>query len=214
MDRLITWSSLSSFDGSSAGTTNYDRPPPLRTVGTYDDDDFFNNVALNMLSRYEALNLSVSEAICSTLVSPKHRASFYEGLCSRLSRASHMHMSPSQRSLIQNTKKVFGRELRRIVESECTDNFGTYLKQSPEFNNNLPPTTMRHSEKKKKGRRFFPDSDSKAGGFFRSRKVQNIDWKLAEAIQQVQSLRLDGDTAMVQNDRTANVCYQPPQLGH
>jgi len=40
----------------------------------------------------------------------------------------------------------------------------------------------------KKSRRFFPDGD----GFFRSRRVKNLDWKLVEAISQVQSLRLDG----------------------
>lgn len=223
MERLKTWAHPSSSEGTVVGTTDY-RPPPLRTVGTYDDDEFFNNVALNMLSRYEALSLSASEAICSTLVSPKTRASFLEGLHTRLARASSM--SPSARSLIQNTTKVFGQELRRIVESESP--CSSYGKQSPCFDRNLPPATPRHvlrgpnsvtcslpsttgaDKKKKKVRRFFPDCDSKSvgGGFFRTRKVQNIDWKLAEAIQQVHTLSLDGDNTREQR----KACYQPPQM--
>ena len=221
MERVKTWNnSSSSLEGTVVGVSYY-RPPPLRTVGTYDDDEFFNNVALNMLSRYEALNLSASEAIWSTLVSPRNRASFLEGLYTRSARTSSM--SPSVRSLIQNTTDAFGRELRKIVESETPG--GTYAKESPCFEN-LPPTTPRHVARghsgafsmptggKKKSRSFFPDCDSKpgtcTGSLFRSRKVQNLDWKLTEAIQQVQALKLDGD--YVYSDEQRADCYEPPTM--
>lgn len=258
MERLKSWTYSNpptdgeECRGSGVGVFNVYRPPPLRTVGTYDDDEFFNNVALNMLSRYGALNLSVEEAICSTLISPRNRASFYESLCARSTRSCHL--SPSQRSLIQDTRRVFGKALKRIVEAESpshhTHNYqqqqhqqhcDIFLKNGMDISDtHHPPVTPRHhnysgggwcpksttSEKKKKGRKFFPDSDSsKSGGFFRSRKVQNIDWRLAEAIQQVQTLRLDGDSDPALGDHQQhhqnnhhhharnNMGYQPPHLG-
>lgn len=49
-------------------------------------------------------------------------------------------------------------------------------------------------KKKSTPRRFFPDTEC-MGSFFRSkRRVQNIDWKLAEAVKQVEHLQLDGHT--------------------
>jgi hypothetical protein len=50
---------------------------------------------------------------------------------------------------------------------------------------------------------FFPES-----GFFGGRKVKNIDWKLTEAVQQVQSLRLDGSSD--HNTPKNNSAYDPP----
>lgn len=175
------------------------RPPPLRTAGTYDDDEFFNNVALNLLARYEALNLSITEAICCTLVSVGSRLSFWEALSSRIARAEHM--PPSTQSLVQQTHQLFSVELKRMLESEL------------DTASKSPPTAPRHitrplsldKKAKKKGRRFFPDCDA----FFRSKKVVNLDWTLTQTIQQVQSLQLDG---MENDDKERDMLYQPPQL--
>jgi len=86
-------------------------------------------------------------------------------------------------------------------------------------NRGFPPKTPRHvagptssgssSQKKKKRRSFFPDCESV---LFRSRKVKNIDWKMAEAIEQVQSLRLDGEGSN-NTARKDGVGYRPPKLG-
>ena len=193
------------------------RPPPLRTSGTFDDDEYFNSVALNMLARYQALNLSSSETIRSSLPSAKIRASFFEGMCSRLARASGM--PPSIQTLLLSTKEAFGDELNVMVESE--NHFQVHT-SFPSGNgvDSLPPITPRHTAKsfasrvfgqsstKKNNRSFFPDGDSKPG-LFRTRKVQNIDWKMAEAIQQVQTLRLDGQNSPQKRLRA----YEPPQLG-
>lgn len=54
------------------------------------------------------------------------------------------------------------------------------------------------SAKKHTTRKFFQD-----GELFRKRKIQNIDWKLTESIQQVENLRLDGSTPK-------HVAYEPP----
>ena len=196
------------------------RPAPLRTVGTYDDDAFFSNVALDMISRYDGLALSLSEAICSVLVSPRSRASFLDGLYCRLSRPAHM--SPTTHTLAQKTNEIFGQELRRLVEMGNAENPPHYHPKHSECNRGFPPKTPRHvvgptssgsnSQKKKKRRSFFPDCDSV---LFRSRKVKNIDWKLAEAIEQVQSLRLDGEGSHQNpnNDRNDCVGYSPPHHG-
>jgi hypothetical protein len=173
------------------------RPPPLRTCSTYDDDEAFNNVALNLLSRHNTLGLSATEAILATLIDTNQRSSFYEALCIRLDRLAHL--SPNTASFVHCLNENIGKELREMVLAE---NKGEpcYAKK---------PVTPRgigycRNMKQKVNRRFFPDgekgmvsspipSTATGGGIFGSkRRVQNIDWKLAEAIQQVNHLRLDG----------------------
>lgn len=196
ISKALVSMSLGGFHHHKSYQINIGRPPPLRTAGTYDDDEFFNSVALNLLSRYEALNLSIAEAICCTLVSPGSRLSFWEALSSRMARSPHM--SPSTQSLVQQTHQVFAPELKRMLETEV------------DTTSKSPPTAPRHItrpqsfDKKKKGRRFFPDCDA----FFRSRKV--VDWSLTQTIQQVQSLQLDGTENY---DKDRGMSYQPPQLG-
>jgi hypothetical protein len=191
MDRLRIWIE-SRHSGSEDGPyINVYRPPPLRTSNTYDDDDTFSNVSLNLLSRYESLGLSATEAIVSTLISPKQRASFYDGLFVRLDRLSHL--APTMASIVHSINKVFGDQLRLLVEQESHD------KCSNPYQKPIAP----RQQQKKISRRFFPETgDSNcpkpttAGGgtFFRNKKrIQNIDWTLAQAIQRVESLRLDGD---------------------
>ena len=180
------------------------RPPPLRTTGTYDDDEFFNSVALNLLARYEALNLSISEAICCTLVSVGSRLSFWEALCCRMARSEH-DMSPSMQSLVHQTHQLFSVELKQMLQNEL---------ETTAASKKSPPTAPRHitrplsfdKKAKKKGRRFFPDCDA----FFRSKKVVNLDWTLTQTMHQVQSLQLDGMEN--ENDKERGMPYEPPQL--
>jgi len=76
-------------------------------------------------------------------------------------------------------------------------------------------TQAQGTKKKSTPRRFFPDTDM--GSFFRSkRRVQNIDWKLAEAVKQVEHLQLDGMTTSpgaIQGNKNSGGgggSYEPP----
>jgi hypothetical protein len=219
MDRLRVWiesdrHGMTKGDGRDA-CDGLIRPPPLRTSDTYDDEDAFKNVALNLLSRYEALELSASETIRATITSPQERLSFHEALCIRRSRA--LHVSPSNASLVERVDKIFGSDLLKLIRE---DNGGEEIRSWGKRQFGCAPTTPRAIqnstsspecryeifEKKTRRRRFFPDSDTKSGGFFRSRRVKHIDWSLADAVSQVQSLRLDGSQDTPKGDST----YQPP----
>jgi hypothetical protein len=251
------------------------RPPPLRTSGTYDDDESFTNIALNMISRIEALGLTVEETIKATLISPRDRSSFLRALNARKTLCSSIKyetlpasqisfISPSKISLIEAVDYKFGRHLNDIVARESrqqcqqpcvkrqmgnvdmlidrmlslsssqssmtfdgnestasastvatavTTNCQTTYSQkgSQAIVSHRTPTK---TTKKKESRRFFPDSSEPSnvlGSFFaRKRRVRNIDWKLAEAIQQVESLRLDGIAINSNVHSISN--YEPPCL--
>lgn len=207
MDRIrqiwIESARSSSFDGPHYHCNV--RPPPLRTSSTYDDDDAFNNVALNLLSRYETLGLKATETIMATLIGVKQRASFYDGLCVRLDRCSHL--SPNTASLVTSLERILGKELKEMVVAESKGQPCYTTKPVSPHPTPGGLTTCRNSKKKSMSRRFFPDVSDKTAAFFGSkRRVQNIDWKLAEAIQQVEQLRLDGMSSPCQ----AATCYEPP----
>jgi len=187
------------------------RPPPLRTSSTYDDDDAFNVVALNLLSRHDTLGLSATEAILATLIDANQRASFNHGLCNRLDRSAHL--SPSTASLVHHLNKALGKELKELIVAEC--------KIDPCYTNK--PTTPRgvgycRSMKQKMHRCFFPDRDkgvitspirsNNSVLFGSKRRVQNIDWKMAEAIQQVNHLCLDGSQFVSPSKADG---YEPPR---
>ena len=215
MNRLKLWSEQKghTVEGPSAmassSLSKTSRPAPLRTVATYDDDMFFQTTSLNMLSRYEGLNLSAAEVISSVLASPRSQSSFLEGLNSRLARSSHL--SPSAQELLLKANHVFGPELRKIVGNNTFASCERGLPPTTPRNISCPSSeaSSQHSSNSsgKKKRSFFPDCDMISGGLFRSRKVKNIDWNLVEAIEQVESLRLDGNTA---GDRPNLVGYRPP----
>jgi hypothetical protein len=205
----------------SSSLGGYYRPPPLRTSNTYDDDDdAFNKIALNLLSRYETLDRSASDALHSTLLSPQDRVSFLEALLHRKNRLASL--SPTTASLIQEIDRALGYELRTIVEAEHV----TFHRQnhqcstsswsrdsSGEEGGSDTINTIHHggaNNKKRKARRFFPDTGDAASVFFRSRRVQNIDWKLVEMAQQVQSLQLDGNPATASS--MTHCKYEPPNL--
>jgi hypothetical protein len=189
------------------------RPPPLRTSSTYDDDDAFNNVAVNLLSRHDTLGLTAQEAIMATLIDHNQRTSFYEGLCVRLDRS--VHLSPNTASLVQHIHEKLGKALKEMISY---DNKG-----APCGYTNKPATPRSsisycRNVKQMVHRRFFPDGGEKQhyqttpqGNIFggNKRRVQNIDWKMAEAIQQVQRLQLDR-TSPIQQQQMKNVAYYEP----
>jgi hypothetical protein len=204
----------------SSSIGGYYRPPPLRTSNTYDDDDAFNKVALSLLSRYETLDRSAGEALHSTLLSPQDRASFLEALTHRKNRLSSL--SPTTASLIQQVDRALAYELKTIVEAEhvtlhrqivhcstslwSSDSGGETGGQDTKSNIHLGVA----NNKQKKARRFFPDTGDASSVFFRSRRVQNIDWKLVEMAQQVQSLQLDGSPAT--GSSMVHCKYEPPSF--
>jgi hypothetical protein len=261
-------------DGDIVG---FNRPPPLKTSSSYDDDELFANVSLSMLSRHDALGLSVDETIKSVLISPSDRASFLRALNSRKARCAAIiygtspgirssHLSPSKMSLVEAVEFKFGQHLHEMVESEsqhrhmCSqpcvqrnhgnvedlidrmislsssqssmtlDGSESTITESTTatavINNcagsakkaasdrNRSGTSDRQSKKKKESRRFFPDSSEATNVlgnlFIRKRRVRNIDWKLAEAIEHVESLRLDGTSAPSESVFS----YEPPSPGN
>jgi hypothetical protein len=208
--------------GTTTAAVFNSRPPPLRTSSTYDDDETFTNVALNLLSRFECLHLTTREAILSALISPQQRASFLDGICLRLDRASHL--SPKTLSLVHSLERLLGRELRDMVYAEaningeqpcCYTTKPVTPRHTAQNQHHHPhqstsmSSTMTCRSNTKKSRRFFPDCDS----FFlggRKRRVQNIDWKLAEAVQQVENLRLDGSSPSPSPPPPPTNSYVPP----
>ena len=269
MDRIkqiwIEASRSSSFD-SPAMHHNQDhppRPPPLCTSSTYDDDEVFNKTGLSLLSRYETLGLSAQEVLLATLISPKQRASFLEGLSVRLDQS----IVNNNFQLLQALEKTFGKDLQELVVAESKANEGHFYSTNPMAprhttasraagmatqnddededaaseavpqptpeDQNIPmsnssmssgsisdrphhsSTQAQGTKKKSTPRRFFPDTDM--GSFFRSkRRVQNIDWKMAEAVKQVEHLQLDGMTttspSAIQGNKNSGGggSYEPP----
>jgi hypothetical protein len=219
--------SSSTIESSTSHCPFNSRPPPLRTSSTYDDDDAFNNVALNLLSRHEILGLSATEAILSTLINAKQRSSFYDGLCDRLDRSAHL--SPNTASLVYSLERTFGKQLKDMTMEECKGQPCYATKPvSPRHTANMfsgngmgsnGAYTCRSSissKKKLTPRRFFPDGGDKLHaptiGFFggSKRRVRNIDWKVADAIEQVSRLQLDGhDTPDHQHHQHSS--YEPPR---
>lgn len=215
----------SSFDESSSSnsvnnsppTYNHgyiSRPPPLRTSNTYDDDEAFSNVALNLLSRHDTLGLTAQEAILATLFDHSQRVSFYEGLCIRLDRFTHL--SPNTTSLVQCVHEKLGNDLKQMILSESKGAPCCYTNKPVAPRGNIGYC---RNVKQLVQRRFFPEGGDKQqissgnntilfGGS--KRRVQNIDWKMAEAIQQVNQLRLDGMSPMQQQIHTKTVVYEPP----
>lgn len=105
------------------------RPPPLRTCSTYDDDETFHKVGLNLLSRYEttaATHSSTKDILLTTLQSPKQRASFLEGLSLRLDRCMTQNNNNNNNivminpQLIMALETTFGKDLRDLVIVEMS----------------------------------------------------------------------------------------------
>ena len=180
-----------------------DRPSVIQTDNNYDDDESFTLASLNLLSKHEYLSLTPRDAINSTLVFPKERSMFLDALYIRKTRVGHL--SPSAASLVQNVEKIFGVELRKIVDRESCMTNPHHGGKFFHLNTSRQPSTPC----REKNRRTFCFGES---AFFGGCKVKKLDWKLTEAIEQVQSLRLDGSPA---GPSSATQTYTPPshQLG-
>jgi hypothetical protein len=201
MDRLKSWIDQSPTERvyRRSVSDSYRPPTVIQTDNTYDDDESFTLASLNLFSKHEYLSLTPRDAINSTLVFPLERSMYLDALYIRKGRACHL--SPSTKELIQSVEKVFGVELKKIVDREsCMTNPHNGAKFFHLSTSRPPSTPCRE-----KNRKSFCFGDA---AFFGGCKVAPLDWKLAEAIEQVQSLRLDGTSAPVASG------YTPPtQLG-
>ncbi|GKY96858.1 hypothetical protein MPSEU_000644900 [Mayamaea pseudoterrestris] len=186
------------------------RPPPLKTTNlSYDDDETFGRVALSLLSRHTGYGLSVSDAIKTTFPKPEDRLVFLENLHHRTCPSTNL--SPNTSSLVDQVEKTFGKELRKIAQQENVNlkrHVCDSLPRSTSINSvgTNSSQSSKSQPKRHKSRRFFADCDNV---LFRSRKVQNIDFRLVEAISQVQSLCLDGTTPRA---AVASGGYEAPSM--
>jgi hypothetical protein len=179
MDRLRNYWTETSKDGL----------PPLRTCRTYDDDEAFTKIALSLLSRKTGMGLSAPDAIAATFQRSQDRASFYESLQLRMAKQYNDSLPSCTLDLVESIAQIFGSELKQMAETELATSFKPYT----------PRNFSEDQRKKDKARRFCFDD-----GFFRSRKIQNLDFRLVETISQVQSLRLDGMETLPS--------YEPPAM--
>lgn len=201
---LKTWMGQNGNNNTwgTAGRGRASDRPSVQTNNSYDDDESFTMASLNLLSKHEYLSLTPHDAINSTLVFPLERSLYLEALYVRKTRLSHL--SPSAASLLQNVEKIFGVELKKIVEREsCITNSNHGGFKFFHLNTNRPPSTPC---REKNGRSFCFGESALFGGC----RVKKLDWKLTEAIEQVSSLRLDGTPAA---PAAATYTPPPPQLG-
>lgn len=198
-------------DGNRKNIREWSHPPPLNSLnGKFCDDESFMNVSLNLIARYEALNLSAAESIKSMLVCPDDQVAYYEALCIKVSQARSVGGYSSSSCMIQRLDREFGDELRNlcshhILEGKCTDSVQAPMTPRNGWGqegHNFFLNTCKNGQ----ARRFFPDIEPKLGRPPKRKVVRNIDWHLATAVQQVVSLSLDGAPA----EKREITCYNPP----
>ena len=197
-------------------------PPALNPEQNtkYHNDDAFTNVSLNLLARYEQLNLTATESIQATLASHEERSAFYEALCFQKSQISQMG-AYSASSMLQKIDEAFGAELKSMcmphhqaagptthehVPAPMTPRNDRNPATANSFHHFLNPRGVRQQQAQP--RCFFPDSGPRSSRYLMQKKVQNIDWQLAQAVQQVVSLSLDGPAAKTETPSFAR--YEPP----
>jgi hypothetical protein len=173
------------------------------------NDDVFLNLSLNMLAKYEALNLTAKEAIESTLVSPEDRSTYYQTLSFRLARiAGAANLSSS---MILRIDEEFGAELKAMFTAHEGNKPGQLQAPMAPCNARNPGRLTRFLNPLKGAQKvqrcFFPEHEGRTNrSMMNSKKVRNIDWHLATAVQQVVSLSLDGS----QPEKRGPACYKPP----
>lgn len=206
------------YDGYKNNRGEWSHPPPLTGIQSkFHDDETFMNVSLNLIARFEALNLTAAESIMSTLVCPDDRLAYFEVLCSKLSQIHGVGGYPTG-SMIHRLDQEFSNELRNLCSQHLSGEGCTNLKSAQ------APMTPRHGRNQesfndfflnKRGncqsRRFFPDIEPKSSRQMKRNIVRNIDWHLASAVQQVKSLSLDGPP---QPEKRDIPCYSPPSQMH
>jgi hypothetical protein len=208
-------------DGSKDRSTNIQAPPPLKISNSnYANDDTFKKVSLTLLSRFEALETSAAETISATLVSQEERASFYEALRFRLALLPRQEMHTGL--LAQQIEHVFGEELRNQCHHHHVLSNSLKLGEQPGLlRQPPPPITPRNDqissyrvhgrchqmEPPARRRSFFPDAGCDGKSAMMPTKIRNIDWQLANAVQQVVSLSLEGPPP---TEKREFACYEPP----
>lgn len=233
--------SNSSINSNRIGELFY-RPPPLQICTTTkyfeDDEEQFTKTALHLLSRYEGLNLTVSEAIKSTLQCTEERAAFLEALLT-IRQQHQQGKTTTSLDLIDTIYQTFGEELISICSQDKLNVEHPpkvpFLRSSsmPMEDNNcngnslgndfhhydkpMRPITTRHETTTTS----LHPMDAFRGNrrrrcFFPDSepKIRNIDWQLASAIQQVVSLSLDGTepnnaTTATNNNENNNHTHHP-----
>jgi hypothetical protein len=178
------------------------------------NDEMFLNISLNMLARYEALNLTAKEAIESTLVSPEDRSAYYQALSFRLAHITGLREN-SLTSVILRIDEEFGVELKAMVTALAGNKPKPIQAPMTPCNARNPGRLTRFliplKGAQKVQRCFFPENDGRTSrSVMNSKKVRNIDWHLATAVQQVVSLSLDGS----QPEKRGLACYKPPSPMH
>ena len=183
------------------------------------DDETFVNISLNLLVRYEALDLTAGEAIKAILISLEEQKAFNEALCARIAKISHGGEC-SAPAIVQKIYDVFGNDLRGMCSPQHLTALqipGPGIVEAPMTprNNRNPACFHRILNPRKfmKDQRcnFFPESDPKSSRRLMKAKVRNIDWHLASTVQQVVSLSLDAPEPPEKRDF---ICYEPPSPIH
>jgi len=189
------------------------------------DDDTFTKVSLNLLARYEAFDLTASEAIKATLIRTEEQVAFYQALCHRMAQ-NHVPMLP----MVQKIHEEFADELKRASSNQqltVTTLHAPHLDvatapiaaprniRNPAcLNRFLNPRSFMQKQRSN----FFPEKDPNSSlSRMKTTKVRNIDWQLANAVQQVVSLSLDGTannaTSTVETEMKDFITsYEPPAM--
>jgi len=179
-------------------------PPALNQHGQQNDllhegatkyqcDVTFTNVSMSLLARYEQLNLTAKESIQATLDSDEERSAFYEALCHR--KCQIQTKAPHASSFIlQKIDQAFGAELRHL----CRQGKEATVPLTPRNDSNPSRSFCNGLQQEPNPRKstqsscFFPDSGPRSCGYLMRKKVQNLDFDLTEALDQVMSLSLNG----------------------
>ena len=143
-----------------------------------------------------------------SLHNANERRSFMVALNTRISSGYHASNGMDE-SLLHSIEHIFGDELRRIVASEGRSfpklNWRGGL--APK-NNGREGVSVQTNPSNSSGRRFFSSSAADPAIVLGSSSTKNIDWKLTEAISQVNCLTLDG---MAPHSGSGIPHYEPPQ---
>ena len=187
----------------------WSHPPPLKgVVSKYHDDESFMAISLNLLARYDALNLTASESIVSTLITIDDQMAYYEALSTRVSQLRSVGGYTSC-SMIQRLEQEFGDALGQLCskhQAPCPGSVHAPMTPRHDRNHTGFKSIFLNTRKNGQGRRFFPDLEPRPHHHFTHAKVRNIDWQLASAVQQVESLSLDGPSV----EKRDFASYHPP----
>ena len=232
--KAFSMSPSSSIGASKAGFLN--RPPPLKTSSTFDNDDAFAAVARAMLYRYENEGQSERDAVHATLITAAEKRAFLEALDLRnVEIYATEHQSELEENafhrLVQRVTTIFGDTMREMWrESQCRDvnnessacgrTAATLASSSNRYRKAPPSPKNALQHKSSTVSAQSNDSENSAGSrnrrrFFpdsdssrRCRTRIRFDWKLTTP-EPVQSLQLDGSLEDPPTPQRKSL-YEPP----